>query len=134
MLAGTVSAQHQSQLREGGSLANLNLPGYGDQPQNSKVYIVQLKTPSAAEYQARIVKSGFGNTFNGSQKVARTFDKNSASIQSYTQRLTDEQDRVLTKTAPSAEKIYSYLFGLNGFGSTSRQNGAHAGSPACLGG
>jgi len=91
------------------------MPGYGDQAQNSKVYIVQLKTPSAAEYHAKIVKSGFGRTFSGNQKVARTFDKSSASIQSYTQRLTDEQNRVLTKTAPSAEKIYSYLFSLNGF-------------------
>jgi subtilisin family serine protease len=115
LLAGAASAQHQSQLREGGSLASLNVQGYGDQAQDSKVYIVQLKTPSAAEYHAKLLKSGFSKTFSGTRFAPPAFDKSSAAIRSYTQRLSDEQDKILSQTAPSAEKIYSYLFSLNGF-------------------
>ena len=113
--AGTTLAQQESQLREGGTIAGLNLPGYGDQALATKVYLVQLKTPSAAEYHATLLRSKLGTTSSSTKTLAPAFDKNSAAIQSYTQRLVDEQNKVLASAAPAAEKIYSYLFSLNGF-------------------
>ncbi len=114
-LAAPVLAQHESGVREGGSLAGLNLPGLGEHSLETKVYIVQLKTPSAAEYHAKMVRSTFGKITSGTRAVLPGFDKSSAAIQSYTQRLAAEQDEVLARAAPAAKKIYSYRFSLNGF-------------------
>jgi len=113
--AGPVTAQQDSGLREGGSLAGLSLPGQGENALETKVYIVQLKTPSAAEYHAKLTRSTLGKVTSSLRTGVPGFDKNSAVIQSYTGRLADEQDKVLARVAPAAEKIYSYRFGLNGF-------------------
>ena len=64
VLASTACAQTERTLHQGGSLAGLNLPGIGANSFDSKVYIVRLKTPSAAEYHASLVgpvsRSGLG--------------------------------------------------------------------------
>jgi subtilisin family serine protease len=63
------------------------------------VYIVQLRTPSAAE-----------------KHVPHTrFDKNKPSVKAHAARLAEEQDLVLAKAGPGTKKIYSYRYGLNGF-------------------
>ena len=91
-------AQHESPLQSAG---NIHLTGAED-PATSKVFIVQLRSPSAAEYRA-------------SSQQAKRFDKNSAAVQTYAAKITLEQDRVFNKAGPDARKIYSYKYGLNGF-------------------
>ena len=48
-------------------------------------------------------------------KPRSRLDKSSAAVAAYAKELADEQDRVLGKAGPGAQKIYSYQFGLNGF-------------------
>ncbi len=99
------TAQADSVLRDAGDLP-LQLAEDEDQ---AKVYIVQLREPSAAEHFAK-----------SSSKAARgdkrlRFDKNSSAMKAYADRLGTEQDKVLGKAGRGAEKIYSYRYGLNGF-------------------
>ncbi len=114
-IASPVSAQQESPLHRGGSLAGLNLPGIGDQSTDTRVYIVQLRTPSAAEYHASLVRQANRSGPGTTRRASRTFDRNSAGIRSYTQRLADEQDAVLSRVAVGARKIYSYRYSMNGF-------------------
>ena len=48
-----VSAEFESRLRDAGSLGAIRLAGSED-PAISKVYIVQLKAPAAADYHAAL--------------------------------------------------------------------------------
>ena len=95
LLAGAAYSDDRSQLREVPMPVGMHLAGSED-PASSKVYIVQLKTPSAADYHAAA-------QIGGATKPARTslpaapasFNKNSAAIQGHTRRLVAEQDAVL---------------------------------------
>ncbi len=91
-------AQNESALRSAG---NVRLAGAED-PATSKVFIVQLRSASAAEHYA-------------SSPKAPRFDKNSAAVQAYAAQISLEQDRVFAAAGPGARKIYSYKYGLNGF-------------------
>lgn len=91
-------AQDESSLRSAG---NIRLSAAED-PATSKVFIVQLQSPSAAEHYASL------------QQTAR-FSKNSATTQAYTAKITLEQDLVFAKAGANARRIYSYKYGLNGF-------------------
>ena len=94
-------AQTASVLRDAGDVP-LQLAG-GDNAEQTRVYIVQLRSPSAAERQAALA-------------VPRTkFDKNSASAKAWVADIEDEQKRVLAKAGPGTKQIYSYRYGLNGF-------------------
>ena len=75
----------------------------------TKVYIVQLRTPSVAERHAVTMKAGW---------------RDSAAIKSYAARIGDEQQRVLAKAGPDAQQIYSYRYGLNGFAARMRPSQA----------
>lgn len=78
-------------------------PAEGDDADDTKVYIVQLASPSAAERQAALA-------------VPRTkFDRNSAAAKAWVADIEAEQELVLAKAGPGARPIYSYRFGLNGF-------------------
>ena len=113
-VSGAAVAQHESVLRERGTTLGLNLPGSDAQAAATKVYIVQLKMPSAVAHHA----TRFGSLAAGSGVALRSvipFNRNDAEIQSYTQRLVQEQDRALARVGPGAEKIYSYRYSLNGF-------------------
>ena len=90
-------AQSETVLRDASEMS-VRLAG-GDDPEQTKVYIVQLRTPSAAERHTSRLK----------------FDKNSPSVRAYAARLAEEQELVLAKAGPGARKIYSYQYGLNGF-------------------
>ena len=75
----------------------------------TKVYIVQLRTPSVAERHAATMKAGA---------------RDSAAIKSYAAQLGDEQQRVLAKAGTDARQIYSYRYGLNGFAAILRPSQA----------
>ena len=75
----------------------------------TKVYIVQLRSPSVAERHAATMKVG---------------GRDSAAIKNYAAKLGDEQQRVLAKAGPDAQQIYSYRYGLNGFAATMRPSQA----------
>ena len=103
-------AQADPALRDAGSV-NLQLADAED-PTATKVYIVQLSSPSAAEQQAAVKKRALGVT----ALAPRTrFDRESAAVQSYVARLEAEQQRVIARAGAGVETIYSYRYGLNGF-------------------
>ena len=94
-------AQVESVLRDAG-----NVPVHlaeDDSAAQSKVFIVQLRSPSAAERQAKLAMPD------------RKFDKNSAAAKAWVADIEEEQSRVLAKAGPGARQIYSYRYGLNGF-------------------
>ncbi len=103
LLAAT--AQADSVLRDAGDLA----VQLAENAEQSKVYIVQLREPSAA---VRYAKSR-GMIASVDKQVR--FGANDAAMKAYAERLGTEQDRVLSKAGPGVEKIYSYRYGLNGF-------------------
>ncbi len=116
-LAGGASADNESRLRAGGSPASIRLAGSEDAGDVSKVYIVQLRTPSAAEFHAsaNTRSPGAAKLTPGRLAPAATFDKNSAGVQSHVEKLVREQASVVTKAGANIEQIYSYQYALNGF-------------------
>ena len=104
-------AQTESVLRDAGN-AQVQLAG-SENPAQTKVYIVQLQAPSAADRQASITKAMMASPAAAQPRIK--FDKNSPSVKAYAARLGEEQDRVLGQAGPGTRKIYSYRYGLNGF-------------------
>lgn len=119
LLAGAAAAEYETALRDAGSLGAIRLAGSED-PNVRKTYIVQLATPSAAEYHsaqaAAVVKSG---------SVRAKLDGSAPAIESYAARLAAEQDRVLARAGEGAELIYRYRYGLNGFAARMNVSQAH---------
>ena len=113
-------AKQESNLAEGGNRDVVQLTGTAD-TDASKVYIVQLRTPSAAEYHASFSS---GVTRSGSGQRTR-FDKTNVAIQNYSQKLAEEQHTVLSSAGPDSDLIYSYRYGLNGFAARMRPSDAH---------
>ncbi len=91
----------------------MHLSGVEDQTA-TKIYIVQLRSPSAAEHHAALTKS-FSASATASKLSPPRFEKNSASTEAYVAQLDAEQEQVLSRAVPNADKIYSYRYGLNGF-------------------
>jgi len=122
LISCSALAQYESELRDAGSLGGIRLAGSED-PGTRKVYIVQLATPSAADYHAAAVSAAAKSS---SQNVRRVrFDKTSAMIQGYTDRLLEEQDKVIARAGNTTELIYRYRFGLNGFAAKMHPSEAH---------
>jgi subtilisin family serine protease len=122
LLSGLAGAEYESALRDAGSLGAIRLAGTED-PAVSKVYIVQLKRPSAAEYHASVVA---GAAKTGPLGLGRPrLDKANPLIESYTAQLKAEQDRVLAKAGPEASLVYRYQYGLNGFAASMHPSQAH---------
>ncbi len=92
-------AQEKSALRNAGEVP-VQLAG-SEHDQQTKVYIVQLRSPSAAERQAALPR--------------KKFDKNTPTVKAWVAEIEDEQRRVLGKAGPGVREIYSYRYGLNGF-------------------
>jgi subtilisin family serine protease len=115
---GVAFADTETSLRDGGPPIAIRLAGTDDAASESKVYIVQLKTPSAAEYHAATT-ARLAGTFSkpdvGQLQTAATFNKNSAAIQSHVQVLEKEQAGVIAKAGNNIQQIYSYRYTLNGF-------------------
>jgi subtilisin family serine protease len=112
LAAVPAAAEYESSLRDAGLARGMQLAGVRD-PDERKVFIVQLREPSAAEYHASLLKSP--GILSVQKSIRPRLDRNSAAIRSYADQLLARQDQVLTRAAPDAEKIYSYRFGLNGF-------------------
>jgi subtilisin family serine protease len=122
LCAFSASAGPESPLRDAGIARGLQLAGVED-PDATKVYIVQLREPSAAEYFSRLYKTTAAPAV---QKLPRvTFDKSSPAVAGYADRLRGKQDELLTLAAPGAEKIYSYRYGINGFAAVMTASQAH---------
>ncbi len=116
--AGATFADAESPLRNGGPPVAIRLAGTEDASGQSKVYIVQLKTPSAAEFHAKAtarVAGAVNKPSVGRQQSPTAFDKNSAAIQSHVQALENEQAGVIAKAGSNVQQIYSYRYTLNGF-------------------
>jgi len=118
----TAFADSASPLHDAGIGKGLQLAGVED-PEERKVFIVQLRAPSVAELQSTLRHTTAALTVAKQPRVR--FDKNSAAIQNYAEQLRAQQDAILTRTAPDAEKIYSYRFGLNGFAARMTAAQAH---------
>lgn len=112
-------------LRDAGPGQNIRLAG-DEFSDARRVFIVQLDAPSAAEEFAKLAsKSARGSGAAGSLKPRPRFDRNSALVSGYAAKLEAAQDRVLTKAGPGARKIYSYVYGLNGFAAEMTPGQAH---------
>ena len=97
LLSVGTGVQAESVLRD---VSNVPLELAGtEEPSQTRVFIVQLKAPSVAETRPAGIK----------------VNRESADVRAYAAQLSDDQDRVLYRAAPSVEKIYSYRYGLNGF-------------------
>jgi subtilisin family serine protease len=119
LLAGAVAAEDQSSLQHAGSLGGIRLAD-SEEEQARKVYIVQLKEPSAANYHAKtraLARKASGQTSR--------FDKSQPEIQAYAAQLAATQDRVFAKAGPDAELVYRYQYGLNGFAASMHPSQAH---------
>jgi subtilisin family serine protease len=104
-------AQGESAVRSGGDLA---LAADNDSA-TTQIYIVQLRTPSAAKYHASNSKLvATAQVAPGDARPDR-LRKNDAAIQAYATKLEVEQERILQKAVPGAQRLYSYKYGLNGF-------------------
>ena len=122
LTAFSASAGTESPLRDAGIARGLQLAGTED-PDARKVYIVQLRTPSAAEYFSRLYKATAALPVQKPRRV--TLDKSSPAIDSYAEKLRDEQQELLALAAPDAEQIYSYRYGINGFAAVMTASQAH---------
>ena len=107
-------AQHESRLDVRDSLLGLQLPGTGADAAVRKTYIVQLREPSAVE---RHVQTTGSRAAAGSAALRSTipFDRHSAAVQTYADRLGQLQDNAIARIAPGAQKLHSYRYSLNGF-------------------
>ena len=115
LVAGIAGADHESRLRDGGPATGFRLAGTEGANSESKVYIVQLKSPSASEYHVSSATRAAGKPGPGKLLSFPRFDKNNAAIQSHLQRLATEQTNVITSAGPNIEAIYSYRYAMNGF-------------------
>lgn len=122
LLAGTAWPASETRLRESGSTSSILLAGTDDSGAGSKVYIVQLRTPSAAERFASFNKTTTGRTLS---TAPASFDKFNAAVQSYTVELGALQDKVLAQAGSNIEQIYSYRYTLNGFAARMTEAQAH---------
>ncbi len=120
LISAAAMAEYESRLRDAGSLGAIRLAGT-ENPAASKVYIVQLQTPAAAEYHSAL--QGVSGKPGQPQPPRTRFDKTHPAIQSYAARLNEEQDRVLART--DGQLLYRFLYGLNGFAVRMHPSQAH---------
>lgn len=111
LASGVAGAQDEAAIR---GVDNLQLSGAED-PAASKVYIVQLRSPSVAEYHATQAVAAQGKPSPANKNALPRLQKNSAAMQSYAGKLEAEQREVVAKIGPGTETLYSYKYGLNGF-------------------
>ncbi len=111
LLAVSTGVAAESVLRDAGEVP-VRLAGE-DEPGDTRVYIVQLRSPSAAEQHAKLATPVAAAPAATAPRVR--IDRNSPSVRAYVAQLEDEQDRVLSRAGPGTRKIYSYRYGLNGF-------------------
>ena len=111
--AAAVSAQHESRLHSSGPATVVQFNGAA--ATETKVYIVQLRSPSASEAHVISSTNVTGKPTPGQLLAPARFDKNSAMVQSHVQRLESEQASVISRAGPNINPIYSYRYAMNGF-------------------
>jgi subtilisin family serine protease len=112
LLASTAWPDNESRLREIGNTSSARLVATAGSGAPRRVYIVQLRTPSAAEQFASIDNALARKSLDA---APASFDKNNAAVQSYTAELGALQDKVLSQAGSDIKQIYSYRYSLNGF-------------------
>ena len=85
LVAGAAAADYETRLREGGPGTSVRLAGNEPETNSSKVYIVQLRTPSAATMHARMAPATPGKFMPGTLVRSGGLNKDSALIQSHVQ-------------------------------------------------
>ena len=115
LIATAASANYESRLRDGGPATGIRLAGTEAATVESKVYIVQLRTPSASEFHSSSVTNVTGKPAPGQLLSLPAFDKNDAAVQYHVQRLETEQASVIASAGSGIEPIYSYRYSINGF-------------------
>lgn len=121
LLSAATMAQSESSLRDVGAIP-ISLAGNAD-PEETRVYIVQLRQPSTAEHHAALSRTSARPAIVDKQRPR--LDKTSPALKAYAQRLADEHDKILGRAGPGAQKIYSYGYGLNGFAARMSAAQAH---------
>ncbi|MEX2126490.1 MAG: S8 family serine peptidase [Woeseia sp.] len=126
-LLACTSAWGDSGLHDAGPAYGIRLAGTDERGGAAKVYIVQLRAPSAAAHFASLQGSldprQTGKIAASAKGAPTAFSKNVAGVESYAERLADLQDKVLGRVA--AQKIYSYRYSLNGFAARMTPAEAH---------
>lgn len=92
-------------------------------PADRKIYIVQLKSPSAAEVHAKSLQAARKTSTTAKARVR--FDKTSPVVENYVEKLSSEQQKVFSRAGSGAQKIYNYHYGLNGFAARMTPAQAH---------
>ncbi|MGI9262846.1 MAG: S8 family serine peptidase [Woeseiaceae bacterium] len=115
LIAGDVFADFETRLRQTGLPGQIGLAGTEDQNNDSRVYIVQLTSPAAAEFHSATAPRISTKTGPGSLLSTPAFDKSSSAVASYVQRLESEQAEVITKAGGNIDLLYNYRYALNGF-------------------
>lgn len=113
LLPHVVYPQYESAITSGGG----SQIGSAQDESEVRVYIVQLRAPSAADYHATLTQKLAPTTFAapGQEQTRVKLEKGSAAMQSYAARLEQDQGLVLQKAGGGVRQIYSYKYGLNGF-------------------
>ena len=120
--AVSAAASSDSPLHDAGIARGLQLAGVND-PDARKVYIVQLRSPSAIEFHSTLYKTGAAAPVSKTSQPR--FDKASPAVANYANKIGTEQDAFLTRAAPGALKLYSYRYGFNGFAAEMTAAQAH---------
>ena len=97
-------------LRDAGNV-NLRLAD-GEDPAATKVYIVQLSSPSAAERYATATKRVVGR---GATAPRMRFNRQLPAVSAYVAQIEEQQERIISRTGAGVDKVYSYRYSLNGF-------------------
>ncbi|MEE8244982.1 MAG: S8 family serine peptidase, partial [Pseudomonadales bacterium] len=123
LLAPTAAlSDADSPLTSAGRAGSLRL-AETENPAVRKTYIVQMVAPPAAVQLAAVRLSTAKPAATGTSR--QRFDKNNATVRSYTAQLEDQQNKVLARAGGNVEKIYTYLYGLNGFAARMSPAQAH---------
>ena len=115
LVAGAATADYETRLRNRGPATIVRIADASTAIEETKVYIVQLRTPSATEYHVSSAQFVAGKPSPARPSSLASFDKNNVAVQSHIQRLEVEQSKVLASAGPNIEQIYSYRYALNGF-------------------
>ncbi|MDX1402992.1 MAG: S8 family serine peptidase [Woeseiaceae bacterium] len=102
------------EARSAGVQSGVQLTGNDATLGESKVYIVQLRSPPAAEHHLSTSLGVAGKPRPGRRFFPPRFEKSSAAVQSHLQQLAIEQSDVLASIGANVEPIYRYQYALNG--------------------
>lgn len=107
-------------LTDAGRGIGLRIAG-GDDPSARKTYIVRLREPAAVDAAGNMSAVSLGAA--PSDRRRPRFDRESAFAAGYTASLAAKHDELIA--GAGAEKIYSYVYGLNGFAARMTPAQAH---------